>query len=81
MPAPHSFIAQYDYVDLTVAQEGHYWKLTLRDNRHQETVVHEDQFATADEARDAAVAFAQHHINIQHNDTLMLPARLTWRES
>ena len=75
-----AYKAHYDYVDLTVQQEGTYWRLTLRDNRHNEQSTHEDKFASAEEARDAAIAFAEHHINIQHNDTLMLPARLVWQE-
>ncbi len=80
MSVAHGYKAQYDYVELMVERQGNHWRLSLRDNRHRESVAHEDQFATAEEARDAALAFAQHHINIQHNDTLMQPARLSWQE-
>jgi len=52
----------------------------LRDNRYGEEVVHEEEFATAGEAKDAALALAEHHINVQHNDTLLLPFHLTWQE-
>ena len=76
----HGYKAQYDYVELTVEQEGSHWRLALRDPRHGEDIVHEDEFPTADEARSAAMAFAVHHINVQHNDTLMLPKRLLWQE-
>ncbi|HTT65723.1 MAG TPA: hypothetical protein VMG35_27930 [Bryobacteraceae bacterium] len=72
--------AQYDYVELTVEQQADHWRLRLRDTRHGEDILHEDEFPTAAEARDAAVALAEHHINVQHNDTLLLPARLSWRE-
>ena len=50
----HAFKARYDYVELTVEQHGGHWRLTLRDNRHGENIVHEDDFPTAEEARDAA---------------------------
>ena len=76
----HGYKAKYDYVDLIVEpQEGH-WRLTLRDRRHAEEVVHDEVFATAAEAQDAALAVAKHHINIQHNDTLLLHGLLTWKE-
>lgn len=42
--------------------------------------MHGDEFASADEAQDAALAFAQHHINIQHNDTLLYRSILSWDE-
>ena len=76
----HGYKAEYDYVDLMVEQRENHWRLTLRDNRYGEEVVHEDEFATAGEAKDAALALAEHHINVQHNDTLLLPAKLSWQE-
>ena len=72
--------AHYDYVELIVEQQGQHWSLTLRDTRHHEDVVHDEQFDSADEARDAALAVAQHHINIEHNDTLLLAPQLAWQE-
>jgi hypothetical protein len=42
--------------------------------------VHDEEFDTAAEARDAALTLAQHHINIQHNDTLLLKTQLSWQE-
>ena len=76
----HCYKAHYDYVELTVEEQAGHWRLTLRDGRHREDVVHEDEFPTAEEARRAALALAMHHINVQHNDTLILPKRLSWHE-
>ena len=72
--------AHYDYVELTVEQHGGHWLLALRDKRRCEDIVHEDEFPTAEEAQDAALAFAVHHINVQHNDTVMMQDRLSWRK-
>jgi hypothetical protein len=80
MSAAHSYKAQYDYVDLIVEQQGDHWRLTLRDARHGEDVVHEDRFATAADAQDAALALAQHHIHVAHNDTLLRQPMLSWVE-
>jgi len=80
MTLGHSYKSQYDYVELTVEPHGGHWRLTLRDSRHGENIVHEDEFATAGEARDAALPFAERHIRIQHNDTLLMPARLSWQD-
>jgi len=80
MSSARGYKAHYDYVDLIVEQQGSHWRLTLRDNRHQEDVVHDETFATAAEAQDAALAVAQHHINIEHNDTLLLAPKLAWQE-
>jgi hypothetical protein len=80
MALEHGYKAEYDYVDLMVEQRGDHWRLTLRDNRYGEEVVHEDEFATAGEAKDAALALAEHHINVEHNDTLLLPAKLSWQD-
>ena len=80
MTLGHGYKAEYDYVDLMVEQRESHWRLTLRDNRYGEEVVHEDEFATAGEAKDAALALAEHHINVEHNDTLLLPAKLSWQE-
>ena len=76
----HGYKAKYDYVELIVEQQGPGWRLKLRDPRHGEDIVHEDEFATAADAQDAALPFAQHHINIAHNDTLQLRSVLSWRE-
>jgi hypothetical protein len=78
--AAHGYKAKYDYVELTVEPQGGAWRLTLRDNRHLEDVVHEDDFPTAEEAQEAAMALAVHHINIQHNDTVVMADRLSWQE-
>jgi hypothetical protein len=80
MSVAHGYKAQYDYVDLLVEQQGDHWRLTLRDGRHGEDVVHEDRFATAAEAQDAALALAQHHIHVEHNDTLLRQPALSWVE-
>jgi len=76
----HGYKAQYDYVELTVEQQGEHWRLTLRDNRHSEKIVHEDDFPTAEEAQDAALPLAVFHINVQHNDTVVMANRLSWVE-
>lgn len=80
MASGHGYKADYDYVALIVEPREDHWRLTLRDSRYQEEVVHEEEFATAAEAKDAALALAQHHINVQHNDTLLLPAHLSWQD-
>jgi hypothetical protein len=80
MTSGHGFKATYDYVELKVEPRGDHWRLTLRDSRHAESVEHDEEFASAAEAQDAALSVAQHHINIQHNDTLLARAVLTWRE-
>jgi hypothetical protein len=76
----HGYKAQYDYVELTVEPLTGHWRLTLRDNRHGEEIVHDEEFPTAGEAQDAALPLAEHHIKIQHNDTLLMPVRLSWKE-
>lgn len=76
----HGYKAQYDYVELTVEEQPGHWRLRLRDKRHGEYIVHEEEFSTAAEAQDAALPFAEHHIQIQHNDTLLMPVRLAWKE-
>jgi hypothetical protein len=80
MSLGHGYKAQYDYVELIVEPHAGHWRLTLRDGRHGEDIVHEEEFATAAEAQDAALALAEHHIQIQHNDTLLMPVRLSWKE-
>ncbi len=80
MTSDGGYKAQFDYVELVVEQRGKHWRLTLWDKRHGESVVHEEKFATAAEAQDAALALAQHHINVQHNDTLVLTAHLSWQK-
>jgi hypothetical protein len=76
----HGYKATYDYVELFVEQREGHWRLTLRDRRHGEDLVHEDEFSSATEAQDAGLALAQHHINIEHNDTLLLRSILSWQE-
>ena len=76
----HGYKAQYDYVELIVEQQEGHWLLTLRDRRYGENIVHEDRFETAAEAQDAALPLAEHHINVEHNDTLLQRAVLTWQE-
>jgi len=71
MTTGHGFKSKYDYVELLVER---------RDTRHAESVEHDETFDTADEAKDAALAAAQHHINIQHNDTLLAGTILSWKE-
>ena len=80
MSAAHRYKAQYDYVDLLVEKQGDHWRLTLKDPRHGEDVVHEDRFATSADAQDAALALAQHHIHVAHNDTLLRQPVLSWVE-
>jgi len=70
----------YDYVELTVERREDQWCLILKDSMHGETVEHEDRFETPAEARDAALPFAQHHIFIQHNDTVPMRTTLSWSE-
>jgi len=79
MSLVHGYKAKYDYVELTVEQCEGYWLLTLKDHRHGDSVVHDEKFATAAEAQDAALAVAQHHINVAHNDTLLYQTALTWQ--
>ena len=81
MGAAHGYKAQYDYVELLVEQQGDHWRLKLRDPRHGEDVVHDDRFATAADAQDAALAFAQHHIHVSHNDTLLRQPVISWVEA
>jgi len=79
MSLGHGYKATYDYVELTVEQREGHWLLTLKDNRHGDSVVHDEEFATASEAQDAALALAQHHINVAHNDTLLCQTTLSWQ--
>ena len=80
MTASHGYKAKYDYVEILVERRDDHWRLILNDRKHAESVEHEDKFATPGDAQDAALALAQHHINIQHNDTLLLSNILTWQE-
>lgn len=72
--------AQFDYVELMVEPKDGHWLLTLWDKRHGENVVHEEKFDSAAEAQEAALPLAEHHINVQHNDTLVLQKHLTWQQ-
>jgi hypothetical protein len=80
MTLGHGYKAKYDYVELTVERREDHWRLTLLDSRHGEEADDGEQYPTAAEAQDAALSLAQNHINIQHNDTLLVGATLTWRE-
>ena len=80
MKLGHGYKATYDYVELIVEQREDHWRLTIRDRRHGEDVVHDEVFDSAAEAQDSALAIAQHHINIEHNDTLLINAILSWQE-
>lgn len=80
MTTGHGFKSKYDYVELLVEQRDGHWCLILRDTRHAESVEHDETFDTAEEAKDAALGVAQHHINIQHNDTLLARTILSWKE-
>jgi hypothetical protein len=80
MTIGHGYQTTYDYVDLKVERLEDHWSLILRDSRHGEVVVHDEKFATSAEAQDAALVMAQHHINIQHNDTLLNRTALSWHE-
>ena len=80
MKLGHGYKATYDYVELVVEQREDHWRLTLRDLRRGLDVIHDEVFDSAAEAQDSALAIAQHHINIEHNDTLLINAILSWQE-
>jgi hypothetical protein len=80
MMTGHGYKATYDYVELTVERREDHWRLTLRDNRHAENAEDDEKYATPADAQDAALALAQRHINIQHDDTLLARTVLTWQE-
>jgi hypothetical protein len=80
MTTGHGYKAEYDYVEMTVERREDHWCVTLRDRRHGESVEHDEQFATAAEAQEAALSLAQRHINIRHNDTLLARVVLSWKE-
>ena len=79
MATVQRYKATYDYVELTVEPSGDHWRLILRDAKHGERVEDDEEYASAAEAQDAALALAQRHINIQHNDTLLARSILSWR--
>ena len=79
MTIGHGYKAAYDYVELTVERREDHWRLTLTDSRHGENVEADEKYPTAAEAQDAALSLAQNHINVQHNDTLLAHAILSWR--
>lgn len=80
MSSGRGFKAVYDYVEIFVEPKDGQWGLVLHDTRHVERTEHDELFPTAEEARDAALSAAQHHINIQHNDTLLAGSILSWSE-
>ncbi len=79
MAIVHGYRATYDYVELTVERREDHWRLILKDTRHAENVEHDETFASPADAQGAALTLAEHHINIQHNDTLPARPVLTWR--
>jgi hypothetical protein len=82
MATGHVYKANYDYVELTVERREDEWHLILKDTRHGESVEHDETFPTAADAQDAALALAEHHISIEHNDTLLTTRGiLSWRQS
>lgn len=80
MTIGHGYMAKYDYVELLVERREGHWRLILKDTRHGESVEHEETFDTPAQAQDAALTMAQYHINVQHNDTLLVKSILTWHE-
>jgi hypothetical protein len=80
MTSGRQYTAKYDYVELTIERRDDHWRLILKDTRHGETVENEDEFDNPAEAQDAALAMAQHHINVQHDDTLLTRPILSWRQ-
>jgi hypothetical protein len=80
MTIGHGYKAQYDYVELTVERRADHWRLTLHDKRHGEEEEDDEQYETPAEAQDAGLALAERHISVQHNDTLLTRAVLTWHE-
>jgi hypothetical protein len=56
MSLGHGYKANYDYVELIVEQHAAHWRLTLRDGRHGEDIMHEEEFATAGEARGRSIS-------------------------
>jgi hypothetical protein len=80
MTIGHGYKARYDYVELTVERQEDHWSLSLRDRRHGEEAVDEERYETPDEAKEAALALAQRHINLEHNDTLLTQTVITWHE-
>jgi len=79
MSLAQGYKAKYDYVEILVEEHEGRWLLTLKDKRRGVTVVHDEEFETAAEAQDAALAAAQHHINVANNDTLLHQTALTWK--
>ncbi len=79
MTIGHGYKATYDYVELTVERREDHWRLSLTDTRHGEKVEDEEKYPTSGEAQDAALSLAQHHINVQHNDTLLVRSILSWQ--
>lgn len=80
MTIGHGYIAKYDYVELLVERREDHWRLILKDTRHNESVEHDETFDNPAQAQDAALTLAQYHINVQHNDTLLVKNILTWHE-
>ena len=80
MAGEHGYKSKYDYVELFVEPGADGWRLKLHDRRHAEDIEHDETFATAEDAKEAALRVAEHHVNIQHNDTLLARATLSWQE-
>jgi len=80
MASAHGYKATYQYVEMNVERQGDHWRLILTDTRHNDRVEHDETFETAGDAKDAALSVAQHHINVLHNDTLLMSSILSWQE-
>ena len=80
MTSGHGFKAKYDYLEILVEKEGDQWLLTLDDRKHDERVTHERRFNSSQEAQREALAFAENHISVKHNDTLLQSRRVMWSE-
>ena len=80
MTSGHGFKAKYDYLEILVEKDGDQWLLTLDDRKHDERVTHEHRFNSSQEAQREALTFAENHISVKHNDTLLQSRRVQWSE-
>lgn len=76
----NGYRAKYDYVEVTVERRGDRWRLIMKDTRYGDLVEHDEDFDSADDAKEEALALVEHHIFIQHNDTLVAGSVLRWQE-
>jgi len=80
MTSAHGFKAKYDYLEILVERDGDQWILTLDDRKHDERLTHELRFNSAEQAQKEALPFAENHISVRHNDTLLQSRRVAWTE-